>query len=141
MLNDKGLTAPYLTSSLVNIFEPENKSQFRIIKDLNSTEMNDFPTNEGKPVTLFSKMLTFRNSNQSFRLDGDLLETMTFYDFNVSLSNPEDQKVSYDFGKEMNFNMKQRGRKVTEIDHLKIIKITSYHGFRFFRNDILIIRS
>ena len=36
---------------------------------------------------------------------------MTNYDLNVSHSNPKDQKLIYDFGKEMNFNNKQKGRK------------------------------
>ena len=38
LVGDKGLIAPYLPSSLVNLFQPENKSQFRIKKDLNSTK-------------------------------------------------------------------------------------------------------
>ena len=111
LMNDKGMIAPYLASSLVNLSTPENKSQFRLKKDLNSTKMNDFLINEGIPVTIFSNMLTFRDSNKSFKLDGDLLETITNYDFNVSHSNPKDQKLIYEFGKEMNFNIKQKGRK------------------------------
>ena len=73
--------------------------------------MNDFLINEGIPVTLFSNMLLFRDSKKSFKLDGDLLEAITNYDFNVSHSNPKDQKLIYEFGKEMNFNIKQKGRK------------------------------
>ena len=30
LMNDKGLIAPTLASSLVNLFKPENKSQFRL---------------------------------------------------------------------------------------------------------------
>ena len=56
-------------------------------------------------------MLFFRDSNKSFKLDGDLLETMTNYDFNVSHADPTDQKLIYEFGREMNFNIKQKGRK------------------------------
>ena len=56
-------------------------------------------------------MLTFRDSNRSFKLDGDLLETMTIYDFNVSNSNPQDRKLIFEFGKEKNFNMRQQGQK------------------------------
>ena len=37
--------------------------------------------------------------NKFFKLDGDLLETMTNYDFKVSLSDPKDQKPIYEFGK------------------------------------------
>ena len=36
---------------------------------------------------------------------------MTNYDFNVSHSNPQDQKFIYEFGKEMKFDIKQKGRK------------------------------
>ena len=111
LMNDKGLLAPYLASSLVNLFKPQNKSQFGLKKGLNSTKMNDFLINKGKPVTLFCNMTTFRDSNKSFKLDGDLLETIKNYDFNVSFSNPKNQKLIYDFGKEMNSNIKQKGRK------------------------------
>ena len=79
------MIAPYLASSLVNLFKSENRSQFIIMKDLNSTKMNDFLINGGIPVTLFSNMLTFRHSNESFKLDGDLLETMTNYDFKLTI--------------------------------------------------------
>ena len=58
-------------------------------------------------------MLTFRGTNKSFQLDGDLFKTMTNYDFNDSLSNPQDQKLIYEFGKEMNFSNRQIGRKRT----------------------------
>ena len=111
LMNDSGLIAPYLASSLVNVSKPENKSQFRLKKDLNSTKMNDFLINEGIPVTLVSNMLIFRDSNKSFKLDGDLLETMTYYDFNVVHSNQQDRKLIYEFVEEMNFNTRQKGNK------------------------------
>ena len=38
----KGMIAPFLTSSLVNLFKPENKGQFRLKKEPISTRMNDF---------------------------------------------------------------------------------------------------
>ena len=46
LMNDRGMIAPHLASSLVNVFKPENKSQFRLKKDLNSTKMKDFLINE-----------------------------------------------------------------------------------------------
>ena len=70
-----------------------------------------FFINEGVPVTLFSNMLTFRDSNKSFKLDGYLLETMTIYDFNVDHSNQQDRKLIYESGKEMKFDFKQKGHK------------------------------
>ena len=56
-------------------------------------------------------MLTSGDSKISFKLDGDLLGTMTIYDFNVIHSNPQDQKLNYEFGKAINFNIKQKGQK------------------------------
>ena len=111
LMNEKGLIAPYSASSLVNLFKPENKSQFRLIKDLNSTKMNDFLINDGIPVTLYSIMLISRDSNRSFILDGDLLEAITNYDFIVDHSNQQDRKLMYEFGKEMKFDIEKKGRK------------------------------
>ena len=111
LMNNNGLIAPYLASSLVNLFKPENKSQFRLKKDFNSTKMSDFLINGGIPVTLVSNMLIFRDSNKSFKLDGHLLESMTNYDFNVDHSNQQDRKLIYELAKEMNFNIRQKGNK------------------------------
>ena len=65
----------------------------------------------GIPVNIYENMLTFRDSNRFSKLDGDLLETMRNYDFNVSNSNPQDRKLFYEFVKEMNVDIKQQGRK------------------------------
>ena len=109
LLNDKGMIAPYLASSLVNLFKPENKSQFRLRKDPNSTKMNDFLINGNIPVTLFSNMITFRDSNKSFRLEGDLLKTITNYKFKADHSSLQDKKLIYEFAKEMNYDTKSTG--------------------------------
>ena len=89
-MNDKSMIAPYLASRLVHLFKPENTSQFELTKDQNSIEMNNFLINTSIPVTLYSNKINFRDSNKSFKLDGDLLETMTIYDFNVDHSKSQD---------------------------------------------------
>ena len=121
LMNQKGLIAPYLASSLVNVFKPENKSQFRLRKDNNSTKMNDFLKHRGIPVTLFSNMITFRDSNKSFKLEGDLLKLITDYKFNANHSSPQDKKLIYEFAKEMNCDTKSIGRP--SIRHNSIVKI------------------
>ena len=78
-----------------------------MIKDLNSTKMLDFKINESIPVTLYSNMLTARDSIKSFELDGDLLKTMTNYKFNVGHSNLQDQKIFREFAEEMKFDFKK----------------------------------
>ena len=56
-------------------------------------------------------MLTFKDSDKPFKPHEDLSKTMRIYDFNVDHSNPQDRKVIYEFGKEMQFDIKQKGRK------------------------------
>ena len=91
-MNVKGMIAPYLASSLVNLLKPENKSQFRFKKDPNSTKMNDFLIHGIIPVRLYSNMIIFRDSNKSFRLDGDLLKVITNNKFTADHSIPQDKK-------------------------------------------------
>ena len=104
--NDEGL----IDSSLVEVFKYDNKGQFRLSKDPNSTKMNDFLINEKVPVTIFSNMLTFRDTNKVFQLEGDLLKVMTNNKFNVDRSNQQDRKIIYEFAKEMNYDVKSIGR-------------------------------
>ena len=102
--------------------------------------MNDFLTNGGLPVTLVSNMLIFRDSNKSFKLDGDLLQTMTSYDFNVNNSDPKDQKLNHEFAKEMNFNIKEKGQKSDRDEELiKLLKSPAIMASGF--SNILILSS
>ena len=83
--------------------------------------MNDFLIHGTAPVTIFSIMITFRDSNKSFRLEGDLLKVITNYKFNADHSSSQDKKLIYEFAKEMNFDTKSTGRPSTR--HTSIIKI------------------
>ena len=51
-MNDKGL----IDSSLIEVIKSDNKGQFRLSEDPNSTKMNDFLINEKVPVTIFSNL-------------------------------------------------------------------------------------
>ena len=121
LMNDKGMIAPYLTTSLVEVFKKDNKSQFRLRKDPNSTKMNDFLIHGNIPVTIFSNMITFRVSNKTFRLEGDLLKVITNYKFNIDHSSPQDKKLIYEFAKEMNYDTKSTGRPSTR--HESMIRL------------------
>ena len=112
------MIAPYLAFSSVNLFRPRNTSQFKLIKYHNSIRLKNFLINTSVPVTLVGDMLTFRDTNKSFKVDGDLLKTMTKYKFNFDHSNPQDPKLIYEFGKEMKFNVKQVGRKILRMNLL-----------------------
>ena len=58
-MQDNGMMAPYLASSLVTLFKPLNTSHFKILKVPNIISIDDFLLNTSIPVTLFSNMLFF----------------------------------------------------------------------------------
>ena len=110
LMDEKGMIASYLASSLVEVFKKDNESQFGLRKDPNSTELNDFLIHGTIPVTIYSNMIVFRDSNKTFRLEDDLLKVITNHKFNVDHSNTQDKKLIYEFAKEMNYDTKSTGR-------------------------------
>ena len=121
LMHDKGLIAPYLAWPLVEVYKFDNKSQFRLRKDPNSTKINDFLIHGNIPVTIFSNMITFRDSKKTFKLEGDLLKVITNYKFNVDHSNQQDRKIIYEFAKEMNYDTKSTGRP--SVRHESMIRL------------------
>ena len=73
------------------------------------------------PVGIFSNMLTFRDTNKVFKLEGDLLKVMTNNKFNVDHSNQQDRKRIYEFAKEMKYSVKNTGRPT--VRHKSMIRL------------------
>ena len=112
-MNDTGKLASYLMSPLSKITNPENTSQFELVIDHNSNRVNDLLIKNTIPITLYNNMLTFRDSGKVFELKGDLFEMITNKNYNVNLDSLSDQKLLYDFSKEMNFDTKAQANKST----------------------------
>ena len=113
-------------SPLSRITNPDNISQFRLVKDHNSNRVNDLLMKNKIPITLYGNMLTFRDTNKQFELKGDLLEMITNSKFNVDLASLSDEKLMYDFAKEMHFDTKASGSK--SIRDRKLIKLLNSPG-------------
>ena len=113
IMNDRGILATYLMSPLSKITNPENTTQFKLVKDSTSNRVNDLKINNSIPITLHNNLLTFRDTNKQFELKGDLLKMITNTKYNVNLANLVDKKLMYDFAKEMHFDTKAQGRKST----------------------------
>ena len=126
IMNDRGILATYLMSPLSRITNPDNTSQFRLVKDHNSNRVNDLLMKNKIPITLYGNMLTFRDTNKQFELKGDLLEMITNSKFNVDLASLSDKKLIYDFAKEMHFDTKASGNK--SIRDRKLIKLLNSPG-------------
>ena len=126
IMSDRGILATYLMSPLSRITNPDNASQFRLVKDSSSNRVNDLKINKTIPITLYGNMLTFRDTNKQFELKGDLLEMITNGKFNVDLASLSDKKLMYDFAKEMHFDPKASGNKSTR--DRKLIKLLNSPG-------------
>ena len=113
IMNDRGILATYLMSPLSKITNPENTTQFKLVKDSTSNRVNDLKINNSIPITLHNNLLTFRDTNKQFELKGDLLKMITNTKYNVNLASLADKKIMYDFAKEMHFDTKAQGRKST----------------------------
>ena len=100
-------------SPLSKITNPENSSQFKLVKDHNSNRVNDLLIKNTIPRTLYNNLLTFRDTNKVFELKGNLLKMITNNNYNVDLASLSDKKLLNDFAKEMIFDITAPGRKST----------------------------
>ena len=99
-MNDRGMIASYLVSPLINMFNPGNTSQFKLIEDPKTNSVNDVLINK-IPVTLYDSSITLRDSNKKFELKAELLKMINDYKFNVDNSMPPDRKLIFQIAKEM----------------------------------------
>ena len=104
---------------LSKITNPENTTQFKLIKDSSSNRVNDLKINNSIPITLHNNLLTFRDTNKQFELKGDLLKMITNKNYNVTLASLADKKLMYDFAKEMHFDERRVSNKSTRDKTLK----------------------
>ena len=77
IMNDRGILESYLMSLLSKITNPENTSHFKLVKDPSSNRINDLKIHNSIPITLYSNVLTFRDTGKEFELTGDLSEMIT----------------------------------------------------------------
>ena len=111
---DRGIIASYLLSPLAKINNPENSTQFKLVKDSSSNRVNDLLIHNTMPLTLHENLLTFRDSGKVFELKGDFLEMITNKNYNVDVAKLSDKNLMYNFAKEMNFDLKTIGKKSTQ---------------------------
>ena len=77
LMNDRGKLASYLMCLLSKITNPENTTQFELVKDFNSNRVNDLKINKTIPSTLYNNMLTFPDTGREFELKGELLKRIS----------------------------------------------------------------
>ena len=135
ILNDRGIIASYLLSPLSKITNPENSTQFKLVKDSSSNRVNGLLIHNSIPVTLHDNLLTFCDTNKQFELKRDLLKMITNKNYNVLLASLADKKLMYDFAKEMNFDIKAQCNKSTR--DRTLIKLLKSSGLMVSASGIL----
>ena len=102
--NDRGIKASYLLSHLSKFTNLENTIQLKLVKDSNSNWVNDLLIHNTIPVALYDNLLKFCDTNEEFKLHGDLFEMITNKNYHVDLANLQDKKLLYEFAKKMDFD-------------------------------------
>ena len=93
IMNDRVIIAFYLMSLLSKITNPENTSQFKLVKDLNSNTVSDLLLHNTIVVTLYDNLFTFHDSEKKFELKEDLQKLRTNKNYNVDLASLSDKKI------------------------------------------------
>ena len=112
-MNDKGIIASYLLSPLSKITNPENTSQFTLMKDSNSNRVNDLLIHNTTPNTFYNSLLTFFDTRKELKLKGDLSKMITNKNYFVDLGSLSDEKLLFDFAQEMHFDEQTSGNNST----------------------------
>ena len=133
-MNDRGILASNLMSPLPKITNPENTTQFKLVKDSNSVRVNISLIQSSTPFTLYKNLLTFRDTGKEFELNGDLLKMVTNKNYIVDLAKLSGKNSMYDFAKEMYFDVKAHDNKTTWDRTLK--KFLKSPGVTFYASGI-----
>ena len=109
--NDKSKLATSLMYPSFKITNPENTTQFKLVKVSHSNRVNDLLIQNSIRVTLYDKLLTFRDTGKMFELKGDLLQVTTNNKPNVDFASLSDKKPMYDSAKEMTVDVRAPDNK------------------------------
>ena len=110
-VDDRGILASYLLSPSIKIMGPEYTSQLNLVRNPDSNRVKALLINETLPVTLHDILLTFRDTDEKFELEGDFLKTITDKNCNIDLGKLTDKEVMFEFAKEIYFDENVLGNK------------------------------
>ena len=92
IMNDRGVIASFLLSPLARITNPENSTQFKLVKEPSSNRVNNLLIHNSILITLHDNLLAFRDTNKQFEVKGDLLKLISNKNYNVDLASLADKK-------------------------------------------------
>ena len=92
IMKGRSIIASYLMSPLSKTNNPENTSQFRLVKCSNLNRINGLLIHNTKPINLYNNFSTFRDTVEEFELKGNLLKMRTNKNYNVDFASLADKK-------------------------------------------------
>ena len=102
---------------------PEDSTQFRLVKYPSSNKVNDLLIKNTLTITLHDNLLTFRDTGKIFEIKGELLKKIPNKNYNVDLASLVDKKLLYEVVKKMHFDVEGTSSKSTRDRTLiKILK-------------------
>ena len=91
IMNDRVILATYLMSPLSKITNPENSSQFKLVKNHNLSRVNDLLIKNTIPITSYNNFLTFRDTGKEFEIKGEPLKMISNNNYNVDQASLADK--------------------------------------------------
>ena len=101
ILNDRGIMASYLKPPIPKFANPRQTSRLKVLKDPHTNRVIDLLINKAMPVNLYNNLLIFPDTLEKFKVQGELLKMVTNKNFIVKLDNLPDEKLLYEFAKEL----------------------------------------
>ena len=119
------LLATILMSPLSKITTPQNTCQFKLIEDPNSNRVNDLLIHKAiRAVTPYNKLLTLRDADKMFELQGDLLKMITNKNYNLDHANLSDKKVMYELCERLKILLQEKqAGNTSDMINQKIVAI------------------
>ena len=85
IMNVRGKKSPSLLSPLSKVTNPENETQFKLVKDSSLNRVDGLFIHNTLPITLHDNLLTLRDTSKVFELKRDLLKMITYRNYNDEL--------------------------------------------------------
>ena len=115
-MNKNEVVQSCLIRTIAKLLLPKNKSQIRLLDDLDDDNWSDYKT-QGEKVTICDDKLLFRYTGVVFTLKGDILSLITDYQFNKTDS--PDAKQIINFLDDMHFEIHSKGKSLGDRTNTK----------------------
>ena len=92
-MKDWDILASCLLSPISKLTNREPTNHFKLKKDPDSNRVKKLLINKTKSVTLYDNLLTIRDTDRKFELEGDISKKITNKNYNVDVASLPDERL------------------------------------------------